>query len=326
LHHARGLLLSKVIISIKNILKVFKDKIILKRMEEKYSCPRCGFESNFKRAIIAHLKRKNKCNPTVSSISIEDALAKLKRVVNYKERCFQCYYCDTKFNSSSNRSRHHKSCSQRPDNSLNEIIDDPDSTQALREEIRKMKKEMEELKSKALTVNNKTINNNARTIKNIQNIQNNNNNNITCNFGKECLEFLSDNFIRDCLLKLSKGVVDLTKEIHFNPEKPEYHNLTTTNLRAPYLDIYKDGKWCREDKNEVLNNLIKRYIGILSSHYDEYEEEIREKLTKTNLGREKFKMIDKFIDDVVDGEPDSMKNLRKAIFFLIINNRTMIAS
>lgn len=282
-------------------------------METQCACPRCGFESKFKRAIIAHLQRKTLCTPTIQDISVDDAIKSLKRTIKYNDITYKCQFCDKVFNSTGNRSKHEKICKCNAGS---------DSDIDLREELLKLKSEMADIKNNKASIinNNNTTNTNSHNTTTTTNSHNNIQNNINIvNFGKEDVDFLSDAFIRNCVLKLTHGLVDLTKEIHFNPTKPEYHNVTNTNIRAPYLDVYKDGKWQHEEKNQVLDTLIKRYVSILSSHYDEHEDEIRRNIPKT-----KMTLVENFLNDAIDGTSESIKNLRKAIFILITNNRDMI--
>lgn len=251
-------------------------------MEITCACPRCGFESRYKHVVILHLQRKIICNPTIQDISIEDAIKSLKRTIKH-EKTYECHFCEKIFNSSSNRSRHEKNCKYNKEN-------DQDVNMDLREELLKLKSEIADLKKNQHTVVN---NNNTTTTNSHNNTTTNIQNNINIvNFGKEDLDFLSDVFIRNCVLKLTPGLVDLTKKIHFNPDRPEYHNVTNTNIRAPYLDVYKDGKWQHEEKNKVLDSLIKRHVAILSSHYDDHEDEIRANISKT-----KMTMVENFIND-----------------------------
>jgi hypothetical protein len=164
-----------------------------------------------------------------------------------------------------------------------------------------------------------TINNyNNCTINTQQNNVQQNNVTIT-DFGNENLEYISDKFIRQCLKRLSSGFEDLTKKIHFNPEKPEYQNITVSNKKDTFLEVFKDGKWHYQDKNSTLDALIKQCFDVLSSHYDEYEDEIRKEMSSM-----RFKQVDQFVDNVLNKDKTTQSTLRKCLYLLILNNRDMI--
>jgi hypothetical protein len=138
-------------------------------------------------------------------------------------------------------------------------------------------------------------------------------------FGKENVEFLADSFIKRCLFRASDGVGDLTKKIHFNPDKPEYHNVTASNKKDSLLEIFKNGKWLYADKNKVLDALIKQSFDIISSYYDQFEDEIRAELSPMN-----FKRVDHFVESVMNQERGVQTSLRKCLYLLILNNRHMV--
>lgn len=81
--------------------------------DRKWNCKRCGHQSTTKCNLIKHLSRINHCTVTNIDISVEDHIAELKHR-KYNERTYDCNYCNRKFNSSKNRSRHHKVCKHKP--------------------------------------------------------------------------------------------------------------------------------------------------------------------------------------------------------------------
>lgn len=267
-----------------------------------YKCPRCYYETVYINNYRKHLSRKVPCNPDHSDQSPPDILNRLAEdKQNSKEHIFCCEHCNKQFNSSQGKYQHKLRCKSKKTN----------------EDLQKQINELTILiKKQAPTIQNITINNN-----NQQYIQNNNQqNNIKIeNFGTENLEFISDRFIRQCLKKLSTGFEDLTQKIHFNPEKPEYHNVTTRNKKDYFLEIFKDGKWIYTDKNKTLDALIKQCFDVLSSHYDEYENEIRAEMSSM-----RFKQVDQFVESVLNQDKTIQSQLRKCMYLLILNERNMI--
>lgn len=80
-------------------------------MEDKiWKCERCGEnDSSTKSNLLKHLRRIKPCPPNLSNISPEDYIEKLLHR-EYNEKTYDCEYCNTKFNSRSNKSRHKTTC------------------------------------------------------------------------------------------------------------------------------------------------------------------------------------------------------------------------
>jgi polyribonucleotide nucleotidyltransferase len=266
------------------------------------TCERCGIELCSKQSLLRHLKKEKICDAIVKDIPVDSIIEKITKK-NYNETTYDCSYCEKKFNHCSAKSRHMKTCKAREHNSDDKIT-------SMQTEINQLKDMIKNIQPQTMT--NCTINNTT-------NIQNNIQQNNTINFGKENVEFLADSFIRRCLFRAPDGVSDLTKKIHFNPDKPEYHNVTTTNKKDGFLEVFKDGKWFYDDKNKVLDALIKQSFDIISSHYDQFEDEIRSELSPTN-----FKRVDRFVESVWNQDKTIQNSLRKCLYLLILNNRHMV--
>jgi DNA-directed RNA polymerase subunit RPC12/RpoP len=274
-----------------------------------HKCPRCGYETHVLTNLKKHLSRKKPCESTYSQ---DDQNAILQTLPNKSTESLQgkypCTFCGKEFATAQGKYQHKKHCKKKSEgNSEEKII-------AMQEEIEKLKEVIKEIKPQnQIQMNNCTIN---TTVQN--NVQQNNT--ITLeNFGKENVEFLADSFIRRCLFRAPDGVTDLTKKIHFNPDKPEYHNVTTTNKKDGFLEVFKDGKWLYDDKNKVLDALIKQSFDIISSHYDQFDDEIKAELSPTN-----FKRVDRFVESVLNQDKTIQNSLRKCLYLLILNNRHMI--
>jgi len=267
-----------------------------------YKCPRCSYETNYITNFRNHLTRKKTCRAVSSNESAECILEALN--TKQDDQKYACEYCNKAFSSSQGKYQHKKRCK------AGEMKD-------MREEIDKLKEMIKDIQQSPLphtmiacnTVNNTTIAGNT-IAGNTINIE---------TFGKENVEFLADSFIKRCLFRASDGVGDLTKKIHFNPDKPEYHNVTASNKKDSILEIFKNGKWLYADKNKVLDALIKQSFDIISSYYDQFEDEIRAELSPMN-----FKRVDHFVESVMNQERGVQTSLRKCLYLLILNNRHMV--
>jgi uncharacterized Zn-finger protein len=89
-----------------------------------WKCLRCGHESSCKGNLIKHLKKKKECITEFSFIDREHYINNLTNK-EYNESTFDCVYCGKKFNTASNKYRHHKICSkskETTENTSNEVI------------------------------------------------------------------------------------------------------------------------------------------------------------------------------------------------------------
>ena len=258
-----------------------------------FTCKRCGFETKLKTNLASHLKRKNICNPIISDISINDLLKEITKEKNNSNITYDCDFCNKKFNYASGKCRHMKTCKE--------------TTNRFEEMQEKLKELEEKLNHPVTTIINNNITNNIQQ-----------NNIVLENFCKEDVEFISDTFIRKCLSRVANGFEDLTKKIHFNPNKPEYHNITILNKKDSYLEVFKDNKWQFQDKNVTLDALIKQCFDILSGHYDKYEDEIKAQFSYTQL-----KQVDQLVDNLYNKDKSTQSKLRQYLYLVILNNRNI---
>ena len=107
----------------------------------------------------------------------------------------------------------------------------------------------------------------------------------------------------------------LIKKIHFDPKKPENHNIYISNIKNNYVMIYDGDKWVIKDRDESIDELINTNEFILEQQLDEWIEHGG----KFPEIMKKFKRyLDKRENDVV---VDKIKNEIKMILF---NNRCLV--
>jgi hypothetical protein len=105
-----------------------------------------------------------------------------------------------------------------------------------------------------------------------QTIINNTTNNITIqanvnNFGQECTQHLTNDFLSYCILNPRKGMSKLIENIHYNPDIPENHNIRCKSLKQNIFEKYIDSEWRVCDTSNTLDELIKKGYRILNTHY-----------------------------------------------------------
>ena len=48
-------------------------------------------------------------------------------------------------------------------------------------------------------------------------------------------------------------IPSLIKKIHFNPRKPENHNIYISNIKNKYIMVYDGDKWNLSNQNETID-------------------------------------------------------------------------
>jgi len=262
----------------------------------KYKCPRCDYNTTHRNSMRYHLNRKNICEPILDDISIED-IKKYYKIDNHSiitpnhsicpsiitpNHSIQypvintnklCKYCLKTFSRKDNLNKHLKICKEKKNSNILALKQD--------EEIINIKKELEELKqSNNITNSTNTNSNNTNTntnntnnnSNNTNNINNNNNNNtqniLISNYGEENLKYLRPKDYKGYLSNIAEGIPKLIRNIHFNKDHPENHNIKYTDTNSPYFEIYKDDKWNSIDKNTEIRNMIyNNYCLLLENYY-----------------------------------------------------------
>lgn len=88
------------------------------------------------------------------------------------------------------------------------------------------------------------------------------------NYGEEDLSYITseelDAYVRDTRL----GVLNLIREVHFNPNKSMNHNIMGVPKKSKFVAVFKENKWHLEDVHHIIENLITKYSMLLFRHYD----------------------------------------------------------
>ena len=284
----------------------------------KYTCLRCGYSNINKSIFIRHLKRKFICKPILDNISIDNifeyyfgdkkiTLNKMnpkesKRIQNESKNKNICTFCNKKYSTNSNLNKHLKKCKKKQDhqdyNDLKELV------QLLNDELKEHRKEMKQ--------KNKQINELIKKVGITTNIQNN----IKVLAYKDTdLSHLTKNDYMYCLNRSNLCIPHLIKKIHFNPQKPENHNIYISNIKNNYIMIYDNNKWIIKDRDESINELINKNEFILEQKLEEWIENGKnypEIMNKFN------RYIDKKENDII------LDKIKKEIQLILFNNRDMV--
>jgi hypothetical protein len=167
----------------------------------------------------------------------------------------------------------------------------------VRKETEEMKKQINEMQAKIYDL--------EKTSKNIikNSTVNSNNNNKTIivnNFGSENLDYITDKMMKKLLLKGSGGISGLIKQIHFNPDHPENHNVRIKNKKLKFAEVKENDKWKYKHKKAVLDDLVD-FGYITLEEFKENNEDKLDKLLMKGFNRlmSKYeKKKDQLIEDV----------------------------
>jgi len=312
-----------------------------------YFCHRCGYEASQRINLKHHLNRKNICKPLLADISIEDIqnhygfldnsnsskllqiapkllhiapkinapncskiAPKLLQIAPNCSKLLQnddnkhaCLYCQKAFTRNSNLTKHLKICKMKKEYETT-TLDNKDK------EIEEKDKKIKELERKIK--NEKTTN----IINNTTNLTNTTNNIININnYGEENITHLKTQDFGSLLEGIYAAVPKLIKQIHFDPQHPENHNIKYPNKKFPYLKVIKDSKWeLVEKKPELLDLIDSKYFMLKDKYY-----KILEK-NKYILSDYQKKQINEFIDKYQDEDKEMIIDLLNKTELVLLNN------
>ena len=130
------------------------------------------------------------------------------------------------------------------------------------------------------------------------------------------ISHLTDQDYLKCLKHSNFCIPHLIEKIHFNPQKPENHNIYISNLKNNYAMIYDGNKWALKDRDDEINKLI-----------DDKELIIEQKLEEWIENGEKYPdAMKKFSRYLEKKENDKVINKVKGeIKLMLFNNRNVIS-
>ena len=134
-------------------------------------------------------------------------------------------------------------------------------------------KKIEELEKQITHINNSSINNIVNKVINTDNSKTINVIVTPNAFGKEDLSFIDKSASNKILSKGFKSIPKLIETVHFNKNKPEYHNVYIPNWRDRNKVLVFDGvKWILANKDDVFEDLTNKGIEFIQKKYDELDE------------------------------------------------------
>ena len=119
------------------------------------------------------------------------------------------------------------------------------------------------------------------------------------NYGKENLEYLTNEYVGQLLKLPYNAVPQLLKHIHFNPKHPENHNIKIPNKKHKFALIRKGDKWEYRNKKNIIEDMVDTGYNILDCHMDNNKTIVSDK-KKQNFSefQKKFECIPKIKKDL----------------------------
>ena len=224
-----------------------------------------------------------------------------------KKTEYFCRFCNKSFNTRQSKSRHeNNSCKNKEEyNDLKELV------KLLNEQLKQKEKEIDNT-YKQLDKKDKQIDELIKKAGITTNIQNN----IKVLAYKDTdLSHLTKKDFIYCLNRSNMCIPHLIKKIHFDPKKPENHNIYISNIKNDYIMIYDGNKWVIKDRDESIEDLI-----------DNNEDLLEQKLEEWIENGEKYPSIMKKFNRYLEKkESDSiLDTIKKEIKLLLFNNRKLI--
>ncbi len=312
-----------------------------------YKCQKCDKEFIYKNDYRRHTNRINsckpksdardnlqcdKCNKTYYSIYTlkrhmenscvdkpdtnvtEDSI----KDDNIPSHTYMCKYCKNTFSRSDSLNRHiAKYCRIKnqievdKETIYKELIVEINELKQQNSKIDEMKREISVLKESTSVNRDMNSNNiNSNNVINNGKIENNNYDIKVIAFGQEDLySIIDDNDVKKYLKRRYQAVYQLIDDMHFNPDRPELHNVFISNMSHPYALKFNGEEWVIVVKDEVVDQMFDDKACYLNSMF----KELKKNLDKTTI-RKYSRFMNEPDKDVIDG-------LKRDIKLLLYNKR-----
>ena len=303
-----------------------------------YKCQRCGYETHIKTIYRRHLGRKIMCNNLLSDNNLEEEYIKynIKNILippkttkngeistenTQKDSLFECEFCNKPFSRSDSLIRHQNGrCKNKSSNeNMIELVNL--LNEQMKEQKEQIKEEKKQMKEERQILNNQIKEQNSQIKELIKKAGITNSNiNIQQNikllsYGNTDMSHLTDKDYMKCLNHSNFCVPYLIEQIHFDPQKPENHNIYISNIKNNYVMLYNGNKWILKDRDEAIMNLIDDKDVILEQKLEEWIEK----------GNEYPKIMNKFKRYIEKKDNNKVLNkIKDEIKLVLFNNREIV--
>lgn len=229
-----------------------------------------------------------------------------------------CLYCDKGFTELTNMYRHMKhNCKVRKEQE-NEKKQIYDELIKLREECKnlsKLRKECSDLRKlvEGERSNKKIIKNSNKIVTNSNNIINSNNP-VTINllaYNKETISKLK----LEEIVKSIRGYdtpIHLVEAAHFNPKKPEYHNIYIPNIKEKHVMLYNGDTWDLVDRDDTIEDMYEAGKDLIEENLEDF---------KNSLSGPKVRALKRWLN--TDDDNERINKVKRDIRFLLYNKKNV---
>jgi predicted RNA-binding Zn-ribbon protein involved in translation (DUF1610 family) len=221
-----------------------------------YKCEKCDYTTTRRSNFNSHCARKTQCYPknkTPETVAILHDIPKEDNDLNK----YICPTCNKQFATRQSKFRHIR---------LNKCLES--SENELKKRVGVLEQKLQSMNTSSIVAN--TTNNTMNTNNNTNNIQVNIS---VCDYGKENMSYIDNNFLLDCLLACQKqeyldeneehGIKRLIEHIHCNAEHPENWNVRIKNLNRNLVERRQNGTWIVADKNKTIDDMVSKCCKIM---------------------------------------------------------------
>jgi len=228
--------------------------------------------------------------------------SELSQNSNNENKLFECQFCNKCYVHKQSLHKHLKICNEKQKDeeakeSINELVgllnkqlqDQKEQNNELKVQLKKRDKQIDELIKKAgMTIGTQNIQQNIKILA----------------YNNTDISHLTDKDYLKCLKHSNFCIPHLIEQIHFNPQKPENHNIYISNLKNNYVMIYNGNKWMLNDREESIQNLIDDKESMIEQKLEEWVEngkqypDIMRKFNRYLEKKENDKVINKVKDEI----------------------------
>lgn len=236
---------------------------------------------------------------------------------------YKCERCMCVFNKKSNFMRHQNRKNICKPINVHQIENDNvnilmDKIKHMEQQMKKMEKDTSEMKKK-IKSQHKTINMQNKTINKYEkcNVDNSTNVMNVIAFGKEDLSFISDAKYKHIMNRGFAAPSALAEHVHYNKDRPEYHNIYVSNKKdKKYIHVYDGNKWVIRLTKDVIEELK-----INASELIKSKMKLLDPNNKQDAGI--LKKIKRFVDSY-DNDDEDLNNFDEHFELMFYNNREMV--
>jgi hypothetical protein len=282
-----------------------------------YNCLCCSYSTDKKSNISRHMTSarhlRNKTEQNRNKME-QNGYKTEQNGYKMEQKNAICKYCNKAFTSEKSMRRHVTyTCKKNEDEDLKELVrllnkQLDEQKKASEKQIECMQKQINQL-SRKLQINKITTNNTNSH----NNTQNNTYNIQLLNFQNTDYSHLKDKDYIRCINDVNHCVKTMVCKVHFDPKKPENHNIYISNIKNKYVMMYRNNHWDLVDRKQSIDDLYDYTQLALEEWYDEYKDKYPDII----------KSFERYLKNIND-DSGILKDVKELIIQLLYNKRHIV--